>query len=78
MGRFKQFLIREGRRCETKEKQSRAALGQALGSPLTDILNNIFEPFCRYRNSLQVEGGNDYQWHAAHEHADPRPAGPEG
>ena len=48
MGRFKQFLIREGRKCETKEKQSRAALGQALGSPSTDILNNIFEPFCRY------------------------------
>ena len=35
MGRSKQVLIREGRGCETREKQSRAALGQGPVSPST-------------------------------------------
>ena len=35
IGRFKQLLIREGRGRETREKQSRAALGQGPVSPLT-------------------------------------------
>ena len=30
MGSFKQLLIREGRECETREKQSRVALGASL------------------------------------------------
>ena len=47
-GRFKLLLIRERRELETKEKQSRAALGQGAVSPSRDIHNNIFEPVCRY------------------------------
>ena len=33
VGRFKHLLIREGRGFETREKQSRAALGQGALSP---------------------------------------------
>ena len=47
MGRFNQLLIREGRGGETREKQSRAALGQGPVFPSTDTHNNIFELFCR-------------------------------
>ena len=42
-GRFKLLLIREGRRLETKEKQSRSALGQGPVSPSMDTYHNIFE-----------------------------------
>ena len=52
--RFKQLLTREGRGCQTREKRSRAALGQGPGSPSKDTHNNIFELFCRYWNPLQV------------------------
>ena len=47
-GRFKLLFIREGRELETKEKQSRAALGQGPVSPSTDTYHNIFELFGRY------------------------------
>ena len=46
-GRFKLLFIREGRGLETKEKQSRAALGQGPVSPSADTYH-IFELFCRY------------------------------
>ena len=45
MGRLKQLLIREGRGCETREKQWRAALGQGPVSASRDTHNNIFELF---------------------------------
>ena len=48
MGRFKHLLIREGRGFETREKQSRVALGQGALSPRMGTHNNIFELFCRY------------------------------
>ena len=41
----KLWLIREGRGCETREKQLRAALGQGPASPSADTHNNIFEIF---------------------------------
>ena len=47
IGRFKQLLVREGRGCETREKQPRAALGQSSVAPSIDT-HNIFELFCRY------------------------------
>ena len=47
-GRFKQLLMRKGRGCETREKQSRGALGQDPGSSSMDTHNNIFELFFRY------------------------------
>ena len=34
MGRFKQLLIREGRGCETREKQSRETIVQPWGKVL--------------------------------------------
>ena len=46
-GRFRLLFIREGRGLETKEKQSRAALGQGPVSPSADTYR-IFELFCRY------------------------------
>ena len=48
MGRFKQLLVKERRGCETREKQSRAALGQVPVAPSIDTHNNVFELFCRY------------------------------
>ena len=48
MGRFKLLLIREGRGCETREKQSRAALGQGSVPPSKDTHNSISELLCRY------------------------------
>ena len=47
VGRFKQLLIRQRRGCKTREKQTRAALGQGK----TD---NVFKLFCRYWKPLQV------------------------
>ena len=54
MDRFKQLLIRERRECETRKKQSRAAMGQCPASPSKDAQNTIFELFCRHWNPLQV------------------------
>ena len=54
MDRLKQLLIREGRECETRKKQSRAAMGQGPASPSKDAQNTIFELFCRQWNPLQV------------------------
>ena len=63
-GRFKQLLIREGRGCGTREKQTvkslsrvchTAALGQGPDSPSRDIHNNTFELFYRYWSPHQVE-----------------------
>ena len=48
MGRFKPLLIREGRGCETREKQSRAALRQGPVSPSKDTHNSISELLYRY------------------------------
>ena len=76
MGRFKQLLVREGRRCETREKQSRAALGQSPVAPLTDTHNNTFELFCRYWNRLQVEEVTIN--YSRPIHVDARPVGPDG
>jgi len=44
----KRLLTREGRGCETREKQSRAALEQSPVSTSRDTHSNIFELFCRY------------------------------
>ena len=41
--RYKQMLIREGRTRETREKQSRAALGQGPVLPPKDTHNNVFK-----------------------------------
>ena len=54
MDTLKQLLIREGRECETRKKQSRAAMGQGPASPSKDAQNTIFELFCRQWNPLQV------------------------
>ena len=43
-----QAVVDKGRGWETKEKQSRAALGQDPVSSLRDTHNNVFELFCRY------------------------------
>ena len=57
MSKFKQFLFREGRGYRVKGgtvKGNSEVLRQCLGSPSKDILNNIFELFCRYWNPHQV------------------------
>ena len=54
-GRFKQLLIREGRGCKTREKQSRAPLGLGPVSPSTDTHNNTFELFYRHWNPSRWE-----------------------
>lgn len=41
VGRFKQLLLREGRRYKTREKQLRAALGQGPVSLLMDTHTTI-------------------------------------
>ena len=46
MGRFEYLFTREGRVCETREKQ--AAVGQGPGSPSRDTHSSTFEVFCRY------------------------------
>jgi len=57
-GKFKQILIREGRRCRdnggTVKRNSSAVLGARSWIPPSDTHNNIFELFCRYRNANQV------------------------
>ena len=58
-GRFKQLLNKEGRGYETREKQSRAALGQDSISPSMDTHKNIFELFFWNWNPLQVGEVND-------------------
>ena len=65
MSRFKQFLIREGREWETRDKQSRAAFGQGPVSPSMDTqylgaILQILKP---------PPGGRRY---AAHKYVDPR------
>ena len=47
-GRVKQLLTREGKGWETREKQSRAALGQGPVFLPTDPHKNVFGIFCRY------------------------------
>ena len=54
MGRLKRLWIREGRGCETREKQWKAALGQGPISASRGTHDNNFELFCRYWNPVQV------------------------
>ena len=51
-GRFKQLLTWERRRGETREKQSRAALGQGPGFPSMDTYSHVFELFCSRLKTL--------------------------
>ena len=58
-GRFKQLLIREGRGCKIRDKQTvkrsnSAALGQGHGSLSRDA-HNVFELFCKYKTSTTWE-----------------------
>ena len=59
VGRFKQLLVRERKRCETREKQNikrnSAALGQGPSSLSMDTHNNIFECFTDIENASRWE-----------------------
>ena len=65
MGRFKQLLLREVRRCKTREKQLRAALGQGPVSLLMDTYTTIS---LRYSADKEIPSRwekqliNDGQW----------------
>ena len=75
ISRFKELLIREGKELKIRRnKKSRAALGQGPFPPLMYICS-IFELFCRYWKPLWVKL-MIWWWHAAHNHVDPREAGP--
>ena len=74
MGRFDLLLIREGRGCEIREKQSRVALGQCPVSPSTIHTTISLSYFADSETSCRWEK----LWYAALKHVDPRLVGLEG
>ena len=64
MDRLKQLLIRERRECETRKKQSRAAMGQCPASPSKDAQNTILSSFADTETPSRWEK----LWYAAHKH----------
>ena len=76
---FKQLLIEEGSKWETKKKDSSVALGQGTISPSKDKTEVSLIYFADTESSSKWEKLiNDWQWYAAYKHVDPRPAGLEG
>ena len=79
-GRVRQLLIREGRGCKTREKQTikgnnGTALEQSPGFPSGGTQDSIFQLFCRYGNPSRWENLSVKKGLLPSSTRDPRPAG---